>query len=486
MKASTLLLTAILLCLTFVPQAEAQQRTLRVTITSDNAYMFGFGDVNAIDPATVAGVVFSRAASDIYGARIWDVQEHGGTLPPMNSSESYGPERYTLPGDIAGKYIYIVAWSDNAAWQGTIALFEDAETGFRVATGPDAPWEVYATGWNRDAGTREYPGLSDVNARIALANEKAGLKPGSIGWVNAQGCSDGTEGCRGILLHCTEFTQARIAGFPHITTSFGDGQFMWYRNPDYPDGSCDVETTPAALSGEYLIFRLGPIDGILPPARPCDSVALRLEASPEQPCCAQARISNVAVAPWYAVRLRILTGDIVFGEFQTRDGWTIDAGISGNEAVAHPPTESIPFCSDESFFTFCLSGADSIDARIEVTWIASDSALCRDTLHFACEKNTSTIDDAQRSIPSGFRILGCSPDPVRDLATITFSLDHAARVRFDIHDLLGRHRMTVSDFHREAGRHNTMFGTTDLPPGTYLLRMSAEGRRTTALFRVIK
>ena len=610
MKAPVLILTAILLCSSFVPQAVAQQRTLRVTITSDNAYMFGFGDVNSIDPSTVAGAVFSRVASDIYGARVWDVQANGGALPPMESSTSYGPERYTVSGDIAGKYIYIVAWSDNKVWQGTIALFEDAWTGFRVATGPESPWEVYATGWNVNSGDRRSPALASVNTAIAMANTKSGIAPGSIGWVNADGCTDGSGGCRGTLLHCTEFTEARVKGFPDMRTNFGEGQFMWYRNPDYPDGSCDVPTTPAELSGEYLIFRFGPIEDIiplgrlcdsiglrfdpvpdqpcnvqamlsnsafaslyavrlriltegirfgdfqtrsgwtidqaisgteavahppgdripfcgnasyfsfcleganpidarieiewiaddlgmcrdtlswsceiLPEARPCDSIALRLEASPENPCCAQARISNVALAPWYAVRLRILTEDVVFEDFQTRDGWTVDAAISGREAVAHPPTESIPFCSDASFFAFCLSGADSIDARIEVTWIASDSALCRDTLSLACAKGTSAIDEDGPGRSSTFRILSCSPDPVREHAAIEFSLDHAARVRFDVHDMLGRHRMTVPDLHQEAGRHSTVFDTANLPPGTYFLRMSAEGRATTTLFRVVK
>lgn len=485
MKAPTLLLTSILLCSSVVVPAAAQQRTLRVTITSDNAYMFGFGDVNAIDPATVAGAVFSNEALDIYGARVWDVQENGGALPPLNSGTNYGPERYTLPGDIEGKYIYIVAWSDNRMWQGTIALFEDAETGLHVATGPNSPWEVYAAGSNRDAGNRESPSLSEVNAAIAIANAKTGVWPGSIGWVNAQGCSDGSDGCRGTLLHCTAFTEARVQGFPDLRTNFGEAQFMWYRNPDFPGANCDVAITSADSSGEYLIFRLGPIDGILDPV-PCDSIGMRLEASPENPCCVEARISNVGQAPWEALRLRILSGGISFGDFRTQAGWTIEATLPGNEAVARPPGGSIPFASDISYFTFCVAGSDTIDARIEIAWMAGDSALCRDTLQWSCVKNTSAIDVPVQGLPAGFHILSCSPDPVRDHAAIAFSLDRAARVRFDVIDLLGRHRIAVSGFHLEAGRHTTGFGTTDLPPGMYFLRMSAEGQMATTVFRVVK
>ncbi len=483
---AALLPCLLLLFLLLSPPGAAQDRTLRVTITSDNAYIFGFGDVNSIDPATVAGAVFNvGTATSIYGARVWDVQENGGALPPQYSGTVYGPERYTLPGDIAGKYIYIVAWSDNAVWQGTIALFEDAETGFRLATGPDSPWEVYATGWNRDAGAREYPGLSDVNARIALANSKTGRSPGSIGWVNSTGCTDGSAGCRGTLLHCTEFTEARIAGFPDLKNNFGEAQFMWYRNPDFPDGSCDVATTPAALSGEYLIFRLGPIDQIIAP-RPCDSIGVRFDTIPENPCWAQVLLRNVALMPWYAVRLRILSEGITFQDFETEAGWTVHPNTAGTSVVARPPGERIPFCTDAPYFSFRLGGADTIDALIEVEWFANDMALCRDTLAWHCEQATSFVGDMPHQGASDFRILGYAPDPVRDGGTVRFVLDRALSVRIDLYSLLGQHLATVLDEDRARGTHAVGFSAAGLPSGTCLLRMSSGERTATIPVRIVK
>jgi hypothetical protein len=477
------ILSIVVLHLLFSTPTAAQVGTLRVTITSDNAYLFGFGDAEAIDPATVAGAVFSGMAKDIYGARVWDVQANGGALPPRYGSVRYGPERYTLPGDIGGKYIYIVSWSDNAAWQGTIALFEDAATGFRCATGPDSPWEVYATGRNLDARRREYPSLADVNAQIAVANAKAGTVPGSVGWVNTEGCADGTDDCRGTLLHCTEFTEARIAGFPDIKTNFGAAQFMWYRNPDYPNGSCDVETTPAELSGEYLIFRLGPIDEIL---RPCDSIGLRLEANPENPCCAQALLRNSALSPWYAVRLRILTEDVTFADFQATGGWSIDEAISGQQAVAQPPGGIIPLCNDASCFAFCLAGPDSIDARIELSWVAGDSAMCRDTLTWSCERAVSATGDIPNAQSSGLRILGCSPEPVRENGIVRFTLEEADAVRIDLYDLLGRQRGNILDARCDRGTHAIGFSTTGLPAGSYLLRMTSGDQSLTAPIRIVR
>ncbi|MDT8323117.1 MAG: hypothetical protein RRA94_03315 [Bacteroidota bacterium] len=88
------ILSIVVLHLLFSTPAAAQEGTLRVTITSDNAYLFGFGDAEAIDPATVAGAVFSGSATDIYGARVWDVQANAGSYLLRMSS---GDRSVTVP-----------------------------------------------------------------------------------------------------------------------------------------------------------------------------------------------------------------------------------------------------------------------------------------------------------------------------------------------------------------------------------------------------
>ena len=152
----------------------AQQGNIKVTITSDNAYMFGFGDANGIHSGALYQQVRNKLANDIYGTPVWDVSANGNTVPPYNQTPSYGAEKYTLDGSLSGRYIYVLAWSDNSQYQGTIAIFRDSQTNQTYKTGPGTGWEVYATGEDGDPSNANAPPLSDINQHIALANGKAG------------------------------------------------------------------------------------------------------------------------------------------------------------------------------------------------------------------------------------------------------------------------------------------------------------------------
>ena len=244
------------------------QGSLIVTITSDNAYMFGVGDAKGIEAGSLFGAVRNLYSPEIYSNQIWDVSAKGGALPPFGLPPYYGPERYTLNLDIDGKYLYIIAWSDNARYQGSIAVFEDQQTKLRYVTGPASEWEVYATGNDLNSAYDIFPLFEQLNTQISIANRKEGKAPGSIGWVKQSGCSDETAGCRGSILFCGQFTDQMYALSPGLQEIFGDAMFMWYFHPDFPKGGCDVAVKPAAQSGEYLIFRLGPLDELL--ARRCN------------------------------------------------------------------------------------------------------------------------------------------------------------------------------------------------------------------------
>ncbi len=240
------------------------QQDFEVTITCDNAYMFGFGDVNGIFNGSLFGGVINRYSDEIFSSRIWDVSAHGGSLPSSGQFPYYGPERYSINIKIAGKYLYIIAWSDNMRYQGTIATFEDTFTRYRYVTGPGSGWEVYATGIDLNIRESNLPKLADLNTQITIANGKSGGTPGSIGWVKEKGCSNESTGCRGSILYCQQFTDEMYALNPGIQQIFGEAEFMWYYNPDFPAGGCDYPINEANLSGEYLIFRLGPLDEFIP------------------------------------------------------------------------------------------------------------------------------------------------------------------------------------------------------------------------------
>ncbi|MFA6232698.1 MAG: hypothetical protein WC824_00750, partial [Bacteroidota bacterium] len=371
---------------------KAQQGNVSVTITSDNAYEFGFGDVNGIPVGSLYGGVTSLDALEIYGSAIWDVNAHGGALPPAGQTPFYGPEKYTVNESLTGKYLYIVAWSDNAQYQGTIATFEDAQTQVRYATGPNSAWEVYATGVDYDSETGLFPSRDDVNSQITTANGKTGLAPGSIGWVNATGCSDGSGGCRGSLLYCQTFTDTWFNLNPDLQQIFGDAVFMWYRNPDYANGDCNQAVTPAALSGEYLIFRLGPLDQVIP--QPCDSLGAKVLYDPDRPCCAKILLSNAAQHFWEKIQIKVLSGNATIADIPHSNEWTV---IQGNapvmDALLFPNSGSIPICTDQEFFSICLEGAEQISGTVEITWISRDSVLCRDTLVLQCTNVIDPCDD---------------------------------------------------------------------------------------------
>jgi len=237
-------------------------QVVNVTITSDNAYVFGFGDINGITNYYYPGVC-NYLAHEIY-------------------SPNTGPETYTIAGSLSGKYIYIAAWSDELTYQGTIAQFSDGNT--TILTSPTLPnpyvhWEVYATGINLNPQSNDpepiapayiprrnsnFPTLSEINTQIAIANQNAGNPANtSVGWVRTTPIA----GRVGILA----FGSQNIANYPNFPPQAVSGieqnaQWMWY-NPDpnnitQPFVTGNFPNFPANLSREYYIFRVGPLDAL--------------------------------------------------------------------------------------------------------------------------------------------------------------------------------------------------------------------------------
>jgi hypothetical protein len=237
-------------------------QVVNVTITSDNAYVFGFGDINGITNYYYPGVC-NYLAHEIY-------------------SPNTGTETYTIAGSLSGKYIYIAAWSDELTYQGTIAQFSDGNT--TILTSPTLPnpyvhWEVYATGINLNPQSNDpepiapayiprrnsnFPTLSEINTQIAIANQNAGNPTNtSVGWVG----TTPIPGRVGVLAFGPN-NVANNYGFPPQTVSGinPNAQWMWY-NPDptqitQPFVTDNFPNFPASLSREYYIFRVGPLDSL--------------------------------------------------------------------------------------------------------------------------------------------------------------------------------------------------------------------------------
>ena len=235
-------LLVLMLALGTPPAARA---TVAVTITADNGYAFGFGDINGVT-STITGIENCNAG---------EIANCGG------------PETYSIPGsvDLSTTYIYIAAWSDDRTHQGVLASFTDGTTVVNsglVNGGAGPQWEVYATGEQMDiscvadgclplspAGP---PSMFGMNGHIAVANSGTLWQGASSGFLALGDTNDGTGTVYGQI--CTSVMPA-------------NAQWMW-RNPD-PVNITDPFTVGGAMScaasqgQEYLIFRVGPIGPIL-------------------------------------------------------------------------------------------------------------------------------------------------------------------------------------------------------------------------------
>lgn len=238
------------------------QQTLSVSITSDNAYVFGFGDVNGITTYYAPGVC-NILAQEIY-------------------SPNTGVENYTIYESLVGKYVYIIAWSDELTFQGTIAQFSDGN--LTVLTSPTIPngyvqWEVFATGINLNPSSNDpeptppnyipransnCPSLNEVNTQIAIANSNLGNPATtSVGWVT----TTPTQGKIGVLAFGPDNHAVGSPFPPQIVSGINsNAHWMWY-NPDpnnilNPFITDNFPNFPSNKSREYYIFRIGPLDSI--------------------------------------------------------------------------------------------------------------------------------------------------------------------------------------------------------------------------------
>jgi len=225
------------------------QSPVDVTITSDNAYVFGFGDGIAIPTGNLFGGVDNCTPEDIYNCL-------------------GGPETYpSIPATLDG-YIYIVAWSDGAVWQGTIAEFTNGAMTILTQPGLSTPWEVFATGIDINpicpAGGSA-PSLPDINYQIGLANASAGPPGSSVTWVNES--SPGSNGRLEFHPHVNNSGGLDPGYFPPCEVcGIGPAQWMWYNpspgvyDPFCMSSKCPGTGIPYFEMREYLIFRIGPLN----------------------------------------------------------------------------------------------------------------------------------------------------------------------------------------------------------------------------------
>ena len=210
-----------------------------VVITADNAYSFGYGDVNGIN------VFIQGERSD--GGAIFDC--------PVGN----GPDDYTVPAADApnGAYLYIISWDDLAVTQGVIAQFARGSTPLYSG---DPVFQVCATGVLMQT-SQTGPTQADTNAQIAICDAGTGdPTTTSAGWVNGTGPV--TANAVGLLAVGQDNSGASTnTDFPQVcpsTTNVGGmdlaAHWMWYAPPGYT--ADPFEATGSNTFRSYLIFRV--------------------------------------------------------------------------------------------------------------------------------------------------------------------------------------------------------------------------------------
>ncbi len=81
--------------------------------------------------------------------------------------------------------------------------------------------------------------------------------------------------------------------------------------------------------------------------------------------------------------------------------------------------------------------------------------------------------------PGAVSGLSIYPNPIREAATLTFTLAHPGPVHLAAYDLLGRRVATLADGFFLPGLHKVFFAADELPAGAYFLRLEAEGQAVT-------
>ena len=230
--------------------AQQNEQDVDVLVTSDNAYAFAFGRYTGISQGNLYGEVWNSSAGDITGC--------GGAV---------GPEEYQIIKADEDTYLYIIAWSDDSVYQGTMAQFNLLRDGDVITSG-DEDWEVFATGINYSSGTG--PSLESINEQIALANAAAGdPATSSVTWVDSDGEPDGIGAWAATDMSHLNICDQRMPR---------SAQWMWY-DLDPTDNLNPFIFQSVEYHREYLIFRIPvnfrPLDVDVIPS--CDETGASLD-----------------------------------------------------------------------------------------------------------------------------------------------------------------------------------------------------------------
>lgn len=103
---------------------------------------------------------------------------------------------------------------------------------------------------------------------------------------------------------------------------------------------------------------------------------------------------------------------------------------------------------------------------------ANSDYFAVDALSFATF-GTSSIGDAQQSIPKSFALAQNYPNPFNPSTLIQYDVAKAGRVTIELFNVLGQKVQTLVNENKAPGRYSVQFNAANLSSGTYFYRMTA-------------
>ncbi len=181
---------------------------ITAVITADNAYQIWLGSSSGVT-TKVGEAENCLSASEIFSQ----------------------PETFSNVDTTGADYLYLIAYDTEGGSQGLLAQITE---GNRTLFSGDAPWEVFATGIDRDpCGAPGGPDEASIDAQIALAQWKGTGAPGP-----------------GILA-VGEPNDSAAGTFPVVAGMSSQARWMWYS-----PGTTSAGAFNGTTLGEYLIFRV--------------------------------------------------------------------------------------------------------------------------------------------------------------------------------------------------------------------------------------
>ncbi len=179
-----------------------------------------------------------------------------------------------------------------------------------------------------------------------------------------------------------------------------------------------------------------------------------------------------------------------FGNFaqQEKNSWIAPFEVTENDFVSIDPAAAYgPRKADGSLpditFMHLKQGSDLIDAGVNVGIPFSGAAP--DLGAFETSGSTAVREQTD-GIPKEFLLEQNYPNPFNPSTTINYHLSKSSSVLLKVYDMLGREAATLVNVMNNAGWHNVRFDAQRFSGGTYVYRLTVEGKTISRTMMLLK